>query len=88
VGASFTSAALIYKLGLEKLLLRRFAAAPHTQKMAESTKEESKGDGVLSTSWRKGDVFVFDDVEKRPIWRTLDIHLLPFVSLLYLMSFL
>lgn len=56
--------------------------------MAESTKEESKGDGVLFTSSRKGDVFVFDDVEKRPIWRTLDIHLLPFVSLLYLMSFL
>ena len=56
--------------------------------MAGSTKEESKGEVVVSTFSREGDVSVFDDVEKRPIWRTLDIHLLPFVSLLYLMSFL
>jgi len=56
--------------------------------MAESTKEELKNEGVLSTSSREGNVSVFYDVGKRHIWRTLDFHLLPFVTLLYLMSFL
>ena len=33
-------------------------------------------------------VSIFDTIEKKRIWRTLDIHLLPCVSLLYLLSFL
>jgi hypothetical protein len=51
--------------------------------MPEPTKEEletSREDGVS--------MFRVEDVEKRRIWRTLDIHVLPLVSLLYLMSFL
>ena len=52
--------------------------------MAEPTKEELKCEGVLSTSSQEGSVSVFDD----DIWRKLDIYLLPFVSLLYFMSFL
>ena len=56
--------------------------------MAESTNEELKNEGVLSISSREGNDSVFYDVGKRRIWRTLDFHLLPLVSLLYLMSFL
>jgi len=56
--------------------------------MAGSTKEELKNEGVFSTTSREGNGSVFYDVGKRHIWRTLDFHLLPFVSLLYLMSFL
>jgi hypothetical protein len=42
----------------------------------------------LSVSSREDGVSMFDDVEKRRIWQTLDKHLLPLVSLLFLMSFL
>ena len=49
--------------------------------------EELKTGSALSTPPQE-DSISFGDVKKRRIWRTLDIHLLPFVSLLYLMSFL
>jgi hypothetical protein len=55
--------------------------------MSQSTKEELKPGAALAMPLQE-DIISFEDVEKRPIWRTLDIHLLPFVSLLYLMSFL
>ena len=53
-----------------------------------STKEELRGWGVVSTFSKRGSAQMFEEGEKRRIWRTLDIHLLPFVTLLYLMSFL
>jgi len=69
-------------------MLLSSVSPPLTQVMAESTKEDLKCEGVLPTSSRGGGVTMFHDVEKRHIWRKLDIYLLPFVSLLYLMSFL
>ena len=56
--------------------------------MPEPTKEGVESGGVLSTFSKDDSVPVIENVEKGRIWRTLDIHLLPFVSLLYLMSFL
>jgi hypothetical protein len=56
--------------------------------MSKHTDEELKAGGTLSVLSREDDVSMFDDVEKRRIWQTLDIHLLPLVSLLFLMSFL
>ena len=51
-------------------------------------KEELETECPLTTSSREDGVSMFEDVEKKRIWRTLDIHVLPLVSLLYLMSFL
>ena len=56
--------------------------------MTEPTNEELKSEGALSTPSQEYSVSMFKDVERRRIWRTLDLQLLPFVSLLYLMSFL
>jgi len=63
---------------------------PPTHAMPDtwSPKKELKGWGVLSTFSKRGSVPTFEEGEKRRIWRTLDIHLLPLVTLLYLMSFL
>ena len=56
--------------------------------MPEPTKEELKTEGALSTFSKEDSVPMYEDVEKGRIWRSLDFHLLPFVSLLYLLSFL
>jgi hypothetical protein len=56
--------------------------------MPEPTKEELKTGAAFCTTSREDGGSMFDDVEKRRIWRALDIRLLPMISLLYLMSFL
>jgi hypothetical protein len=56
--------------------------------MPEPTKEEFESGGVLSTFSKEDSIPELKDAERGRIWRSLDIHLLPFVSLLYLMSFL
>ena len=56
--------------------------------MPEHIEEELKVGGALSTSSQEDDVSMLDDVAKSRIWQTLDIRLLPLVSLLFLMSFL
>jgi len=50
-------------------------------------KEELKDGGAWSADSKEDKIAIAEDVSKR-IWRTLDIHLLPLVSLLYLLSFL
>ena len=64
------------------------SSPPPTQVMSKHTDEELKVGGTLSVPSQEDGVSTFDDVEKRRIWRTLDVHLLPLVSLLFLMSFL
>jgi len=57
------------------------------EKRARSPKEPSLSDPEApndSEEWRHG----IDSVHEKRILRKLDIHLLPFVSLLYLLSFL
>jgi hypothetical protein len=56
--------------------------------MPEPTKEEYQSGGVFSAFSKEDSLPELEDAEKGRIWRSLDIHLLPFVSLLYLMSFL
>jgi hypothetical protein len=56
--------------------------------MPASTEERLKGGITFPMDSRGSRVSTFNTVEKKRIWRTLDTHLLPFVSLLYLLSFL
>jgi hypothetical protein len=56
--------------------------------MTEFARTELKPGAIFSTTSREDDVYILDDVQKRRIWRALDIRLLPMVSLLYLVSFL
>jgi hypothetical protein len=56
--------------------------------MPEPTKEGLKSESSLFTFSKEDGAPTFENVEKARIWRTIDIHLLPFVTLLYLMSFL
>jgi hypothetical protein len=53
-----------------------------------STEERLKSGIAFPMDFRGNRVSLFDTIEKKRIWRTLDTHLLPFVSLLYLLSFL
>ena len=41
-----------------------------------------------SSTFKGGELPVSGEAEERRVWRKLDWHLLPFVSLLYLLSFL
>jgi len=56
--------------------------------MPEPIKEDPKSEGALSTFSKEDSVQIYENVKKGRIWRSLDFHLLPFVSLLYLLSFL
>jgi hypothetical protein len=52
-------------------------------------KEELKGEDVLSVDPQEDPSFSgVKNIENRQIWRKLDMHLLPWVALLYLLSFL
>ena len=54
--------------------------------MPSSVEKELKSGGVLN--FQDEPLSTVGDVEKGRIWRKLDIHLLPLVTLLYLLSFL
>jgi hypothetical protein len=56
--------------------------------MPKATKDGLKSESSLFTSSKEEYVPTFESVEKARIWRAIDIRLLPFVTLLYLMSFL
>ena len=56
--------------------------------MPSSIKEEPKSGGVLNVDPQEESFSTVGDVEMKRIWRKLDIHLLPLVTLLYLLSFL
>lgn len=56
--------------------------------MPTSTEERLKSGITFPMDSRGNRVSIFDTIEEKRIWRTLDTHLLPFVSLLYLLSFL
>jgi hypothetical protein len=58
--------------------------------MFDSIEERLRSKTRMSTDLRLGGdrVSMYGITEAKRIWWTLDIHLLPFVSLLYLMSFL
>ena len=56
--------------------------------MPKATKEGFKSESSLFTFSKEEYVPTFEHVDKARIWRTIDIRLLPFVTLLYLMSFL
>jgi hypothetical protein len=54
-------------------------------------KEELKDEGILSVNPQEEPFFSGAKniyTENRHIWRKLDMHLLPWVALLYLLSFL
>lgn len=61
---------------------------PPTHAMPVPTKEKFKNEGVLATFSKGYNVLTLEDVDKGRVWRTLDMHILPFVTLLYLMSFM
>jgi hypothetical protein len=50
--------------------------------------EELEAGHVLSVNSKEESLSKVGNVENSPIWRKLDIHLLPLVTLLYLLSFL
>ena len=50
--------------------------------------EHFKSRDTLPIDFQGNRVSIFDAIEKKRIWRKIDIHLLPFVSLLYLLSYL
>jgi hypothetical protein len=56
--------------------------------MPGTDNEELKSGGVLSVNPQEESFSTVGDVEMKRIWRKLDIHLLPLVTLLYLLSFL
>jgi hypothetical protein len=55
---------------------------------ASDIEERPKSGIVFPMEFQGNRVSTFDAVEKKRIWRTLDIHILPWVTLLHLMSFL
>lgn len=56
---------------------------------SDSSNEEGLKSGIaFPMDFRDNRVSIFDTVEKKRIWRSLDTHILPYVSLLYLLSFL
>ena len=57
---------------------------------SDSSIEKGSKIGISSFSmeFQGNSISISDTFEKKRIWRTLDIHLLPHVSLLYLLSFL
>ena len=56
---------------------------------SDTTAEEPLKSGIAFPMDSRGNrVLIFDTIEKKRIWRRLDTHILPFVSLLYLLSFL
>jgi hypothetical protein len=61
---------------------------PSIQIMPGSVKEELEAGHVLSVNCQEEPLSKVGNVENSPIWRKLDIHLLPLVTLLYLLSFL
>jgi len=56
--------------------------------MSDSIEEQLKDRIAFPMDFRGNRVSIVGTKEKKRIWRTLDIYLLPFLSLLYLLSFL
>jgi hypothetical protein len=56
----------------------------HEKRHSPVSHNSDPGIAAQNPSWRRG----IDEKQEKRILRKLDIHLLPFISLLYLLSFL
>ncbi|KAF8482545.1 MFS general substrate transporter [Russula ochroleuca] len=70
------------------LIIPSFLSHLHLKIMPDSVKECVKSKTAFSMDLPGNHVSILNTIKKKRIWWTLDIHLLPLVSLLYFLSFL